>query len=171
MPEPQGGVIRWMMVRILPLLVLSTLVACDGGSSRDDQVASLNSGIASRVEGANNVAAERVAPAAPVAKSVPPADGMPSGMQGRWTGLEDRCGDPAAPMELRIENDRLLFHESEGRVTAITPRADGSVLVEAAFTGEGQSWTRRLTLIPQDGGRRLRIDGDGDGVTRKRCPA
>lgn len=171
MPEPQGGVIRWMTMRILPLLALFALAACDGGSSRDDDVASLNSGIASRVDSANSVAAERVAPVARVAESVPQDDGIPHGLRGRWTGLEDRCGDPAAPMELRIENDRLVFHESVGRVTAITPSADGSVLVDAAFTGEGQSWTRRLTMIPQDGGQRLRIDGDGNGVTRKRCPA
>lgn len=155
MPEPQRRVIRCIAVRVFSIIPLFLLAACDGGAPRNDAMASLNSGIA-----ANEAAANRVEAVA-----------IPAAMLGRWTGVTDDCADPAAPMNLRVERSRLLFHESEGRVTAAQPRGDGAVLVDADFTGEGQSWTRRLTMIPQDGGRRLRIDGDGNGVTRKRCPA
>lgn len=168
MPEPQGSVIRWIAVRAFSFIALSLLVACDGGLNQDDgAMASLNAGTAANAAAASSVEAV-AADARPAAK---PEATIPAAMLGRWTGLADDCADAAAPMELRVENHRLLFYESEGRVTAITSRADGSTLVDAAFTGEGQSWTRRLTLILQDGGQRLRIVGDDDRVTRKRCPA
>ena len=168
MPEPQRRVIRCIAVRVFSIIPLFLLAACDGGAPRNDAMASLNAGIA-----ANEAAANRVEAVAADARPAPAPEAVaiPAAMLGRWTGVTDDCADPAAPMNLRVERSRLLFHESEGQVTAVEPRGDGAVLVDADFTGEGQSWTRRLTMIPQDGGQRLRIDGDGNGVTRKRCPA
>jgi hypothetical protein len=97
------------------------------------------------------------------------ADTIPIALQGRWTGLKEECGDQAALMELEIGPAQLLFHESEGKVSAVTARSDGDATVTADFTGEGQSWTRKLILTPSQAGTRLTISGDGAATTRKRC--
>ncbi|MCP1471798.1 hypothetical protein J3E64_003511 [Sphingobium sp. OAS761] len=108
---------------------------------------------------------------APAIKTPPPATAglVPAAFQGRWAGLDDRCGDKAAPMELTIAADELVFHESVGTVKAVRNEADGKVAVDASFTGEGQSWTRSLSMALAAGGRRLTITNDGEAVTRKRC--
>jgi len=92
---------------------------------------------------------------------------IPVAIQGQWAGVADRCGDPSAALDLNITPDRLIFHESEGKVEAVEAQADGRYAVRAAFTGEGQSWTRTL-MLRIDGGQ-LIIANDGEAVTRKRC--
>ncbi|WP_062113675.1 hypothetical protein [Sphingobium sp. MI1205] len=94
---------------------------------------------------------------------------IPAALQGNWTGLNDRCGDRSAELELKVTPESLVFHESVGTVEGVTTGADGRVRVDAAFTGEGQSWTKRLDLRPSANGRELVITNDGAAVTRKRC--
>lgn len=94
---------------------------------------------------------------------------IPASLQGRWTGVDDRCGDRAADLELTIEPENLVFHESVGAVQSVTQGEEGGVRVTAAFTGEGQSWTRTLDLRPSADGGRLTIVNDGTATTRKRC--
>lgn len=110
---------------------------------------------------------------APDVKTPPPAaapDGLiPVAMQGRWAGAAERCGDKAAALELTVTPDQLLFHESVGTVKRVTQDKDGRAAVEAAFTGEGQSWTRTLALRMSDDGKALTVVNDGTAVTRKRC--
>ena len=98
-----------------------------------------------------------------------PAGLIPAAMQGSWTGVQDRCGDRSADLELTVTPDRLLFHESVGTVKSVTPGEEGRAAVEAAFTGEGQSWTRTLALRTSADGKALTIVNDGTAVTRKRC--
>lgn len=111
--------------------------------------------------------------AAPDVKTPPPAaapDGLiPAAMQGRWAGAAERCGDKAAALELTVMPDQLLFHESVGTVKSVTQDKDGRAAVEAAFTGEGQSWTRTLALSLSKDGKALTVVNDGAAVTRKRC--
>lgn len=94
---------------------------------------------------------------------------IPAGLHGRWTGMTARCDDRSADLELTVEPDRLIFHESVGAVTDVRDGTDGAISVTAAFTGEGQSWTRTMTLRPSADGRTLAIAHDGATVTRKRC--
>ncbi|BBD01607.1 hypothetical protein ACT9ST_15385 [Sphingobium limneticum] len=109
----------------------------------------------------------------PRVETPPPAaaaDGLvPAAMQGRWAGAAERCGDKAAALELTVMPDQLLFHESVGTVKQVTQDADGRAAVEAAFTGEGQSWTRTLALTLSKDGKALTVVNDGTAVTRKRC--
>ncbi len=65
--------------------------------------------------------------------------------------------------------DQLLFHESVGTVKQVNQDANGRAAVEAAFTGEGQSWTRTLALTLSKDGKALTVVNDGTAVTRKRC--
>jgi hypothetical protein len=111
---------------------------------------------------------------APPAVDTPPSQATPAGLipaslQGRWTGVSDRCGDRAADLELTIQPDSLVFHESVGTVQSVTDGEDGAVRVTTAFTGEGQSWTRTLDLRPSADGDRLTIVNDGTATTRKKC--
>ena len=94
---------------------------------------------------------------------------IPAALQGSWTGLNDRCGDRSAELELKVTSDSLIFHESVGTVTGVATGTGGKVKVDAAFTGEGDSWTKKLELRPSANGRELTIINDGAAVTRKRC--
>ena len=97
-----------------------------------------------------------------------PRGGIPPALQGRWTGINDLCGNRSAELELTVTPKSLIFHESVGTVTGVAATAD-RVRVDAAFTGEGDSWTRKLELRPSANGRELTIINDGAAVTRKRC--
>lgn len=102
--------------------------------------------------------------------NAPPAKGaIPAALQGKWTGLNDRCGDRSAELELTITPGSLIFHESVGTVRGVVSGTGGRVRVDAAFTGEGDSWTRQLELRPSASGRELTVINDGTAVTRKRC--
>jgi hypothetical protein len=103
------------------------------------------------------------------AASSTPAGVIPAALQGGWTGLNDRCGDRSAELELKVTPDSLIFHESVGMVKGVVTGTGGKLRVDAAFTGEGDSWTKRLELRPSASGRELTIINDGAAVTRKRC--
>jgi hypothetical protein len=92
---------------------------------------------------------------------------IPAAYQGRWTGEGDQCGDRAAALELTVTPDRLIFHESVGRAETVRSGGDNRIMVDAAFTGEGQSWRRGLMLARA--GNRLIVTNDGTDVARKRC--
>ncbi|WP_336974584.1 hypothetical protein [Sphingobium aromaticiconvertens] len=97
------------------------------------------------------------------------ADTVPVTFQGRWTGAKDNCTDAGAELELQITPKELIFHESVGTITRITRQEGGKVAIDAAFTGEGQSWTRRLEVRASADGQTLTIANDGQAVVRKRC--
>jgi hypothetical protein len=160
-----------------PLLAMLLLAAC--GEARDDN-ADAAPPPAATVSDQTPPGTRHAAPPAmaiapvrpPVAASDPSppaasAGAIPAAYQGRWTGEGDSCGDRAAALELTVTPDRLIFHESVGTVDAVRPDGDGRLAVDAAFTGEGQSWRRSLTLART--GDRLTVHNDGTGATRKRC--
>lgn len=162
------------MKPLLPLCALMALAACnrvsDEGGNQPDVVANI-------VENAVPEASEADAPANAVeqaanrgeAEAPSPEGAVPQALRGNWTGVSDRCGDRAAALELAIGPDSLIFHESVGTVEAVATGADGAIRVTAAFTGEGESWTRTLTLRLSADGRTLTIVNDGAATTRKRC--
>lgn len=98
-----------------------------------------------------------------------PAGLIPASMQGRWAGMQARCDDRSDALELTIKPDQLIFHESVGTVQSVDAEEGGHIRVQSAFTGEGESWTRTLSLKPSADGARLTIVNDGTAVTRKRC--
>lgn len=163
-----------MRAMIFPLLML--LAAC--GEREEDRQPGVSTNIVERDAGADNLSRDGNAgdPTEPeeagtsnAAEPSPVTSAMPSAVQGRWTGLNDACGDRTADLELNITRDSLIFHESVGKVTGVASRPNGHVSVDAAFTGEGESWTRTLELRPSANGRELTIINDGVAVTRKRC--
>ncbi|WP_313803457.1 hypothetical protein [Sphingobium sp.] len=155
---------------LLPLLVLA---GC--GDRQDDQ-----SGIATNIidqgvpearegpQGENSIRAVEPVPDIPPSET-PVGSTIPASIQGRWTGLDESCADRAAELELTITSTSLVFLESEGKATGVSHGPDGRIRVDAAFTGEGQSWNRTLELRPSASGRELTVIDDGRAVTRKRC--
>ena len=101
--------------------------------------------------------------------STPAGSTIPASVQGRWTGLDESCADRATELELTITPTSLVFLESEGKATGVSHGPDRRIRIDAAFTGEGQSWKRKLELRPSAGGRELTMIDDGRAVTRKRC--
>lgn len=151
----------------LPLL----LVACDGSHDRQSgMVADIENATSPGTQGeavANNATPPPENAAAPRAQGTESL--IPAALQGRWTGIGDDCNDKTAEQELSITPKELIFHESVGTVTSIERQADGRIKINASFTGEGQSWTRGLTLKPSARGQELTMVNDGVAVTRKRC--
>ncbi len=159
----------------LPLLTL--LAACgseEGGGRQPDMVSNIVDGdVPGRTKAGPAFNAGETAQAPSVAETPPPsamsAGSIPASLQGQWAGMSERCGDRAADLELTIQPGRLIFHESVGTVQSVAEGDEGGVRVTAAFTGEGQSWTRTLDLRPSPDGGRLTIINDGNATTRKRC--
>lgn len=162
----------------LSLLLLAGLVACDGGSQGDVAKSRLdaplpdsaNDGDSAEPPG-NHVTvthsdADQATEAEEDEEEEAPGQ-LPAALQGRWTGINDRCADAGAELELKVTPRQLIFHESVGSVAQVTRKGEGRVTVEAAFTGEGESWTRRLDM--RASGDRLMVSNDGQTVTRKRC--
>ncbi len=179
-----AGSLRMRLLFAIPLLLLA---ACDdkGGEKPrmstnivDEQATydisnetpaqdeTLAAGNEAQSELADNVS---VSAAADKAGTASYAGAIPAALQGSWTGLNDRCGDRSAELELKVTADSLIFHESVGTVKGVATGTGGKVKVDAAFTGEGDSWTKKLELRPSANGRELTIINDGAAVTRKRC--
>ncbi|WP_311268682.1 hypothetical protein [Sphingobium sp. WCS2017Hpa-17] len=159
---------------MLPLLLIVT--ACNRTPEKQDDQPGVVTNILDQTlpnmaePPANGITPVETGPARPAPTPAAAPDGLvPAAMQGRWAGAAERCGDKAAALELTVMPDQLLFHESVGTVKSVTQDKDGRAAVEAAFTGEGQSWTRTLALSLSKDGKALTVVNDGTAVTRKRC--
>lgn len=161
-----GSPLMRMALALIPLVALS---ACDKPDGKQEKQPGIVANISDRSEPQQDArtVANATPPAQPPAPEAAASGPIPAALQGRWTGVTDKCGDRAADLELSILPDQLVFHESVGKVETVTPGADGDWSVRASFTGEGQSWTRTLTLRPA--ADTLTIINDGTAVVRKRC--
>lgn len=102
----------------------------------------------------------------------PPADANPDAartaaipptMQGRWGLMPADCESDVAQGLLTVGPTRLTFYESVGELGSVSARSDDRIRGTFAFTGEGMTWTRDLSLTLEDGGRTLiRRDHDGE---------
>lgn len=160
-------------MRAMIFLPLVLLAAC--GREKDDQpgvVANIADQAAPEVSqippDENAIQTVEPAPSIP-SVGAPVGSTIPASVQGHWTGLDESCADRAAELELTITPTSLVFLESEGKATGVSHGPNGRIRIDAAFTGEGQSWSQRLELRPSANGRELTIINDGTAVTRKRC--
>jgi hypothetical protein len=153
----------------LPLALIVGLSACgresDPANNRTDR-APTDSAKKSDASG------HRPKTTAPGTKKATPAEKtnmVPVAFRGRWTGAKDRCADAGAELELQIKPRELIFHESVGTITRVTRLNATKIAIDAAFTGEGESWTKRLEIRTSADGQTLTIANDGQAVVRKRC--
>lgn len=158
------------MIRSIALTLLVLTAACDATPQGNEAQPAIVANIVDADRSTPSEAPANAAiasPAEPAGIANPQPATIPASVQGRWTGASDRCDDRAAPLELAVAPDRLVFHESVGTVRSVRIGEDGRIAIDASFTGEGQSWRRTLTLTRT--GDRLVIAGDGAATTRKRC--
>ena len=116
--------------------------------------------------------ANAVGPAAPVTNQSPGAvaggpppitngasasGAIPATLQGRWGLTPADCtpGRSDAKGLLTITADSLKFYESQATPASSIESGDTGISGEFAFTGEGQSWTKYVSLKLQ-----------GDGLVR-----
>lgn len=95
---------------------------------------------------------------------------LPRAFRGQWAGLNADCDDSRSDMRLTVGASELRFYESLGQVMEVEQTGPDTVIVNARYEGEGQSWKQQETLsLSPDGGRLTIIDA-GSAVVRKRCP-
>ncbi|WP_182466817.1 hypothetical protein [Sphingomonas gilva] len=82
---------------------------------------------------------------------------IPAQLRGRWGLTPADCTSTRGDAKglLRINRDTLRFYESRGTLARVIERDRSRIVAEFAFTGEGQTWTRRVLLDGQDRGRTL----------------
>ncbi len=115
------------------------------------------------------VTTDTAAPAMPPAPSatapvenVASGDGMamttiPAALQGRWGINEADCtmtsGDDKGL--IRVSDKQIRFYESTAKLGKISESSDTRIVADFSFSGEGQSWSKGMTLDAQDGGKTL----------------
>lgn len=94
---------------------------------------------------------------------------IPVAFQGQWAGPDADCSDEASDLRLTVTPTELQFYESVGDVKSVAQAGTQAIIVDAGYTGEGDSWQRRQRLILSRDGRRLTISGPTSSTVRKRC--
>lgn len=98
---------------------------------------------------------------------------IPAALQGRWGLVPDDCTSTRGDAKglLVVAADKLTFFESRARLDRPGTATADSVTGEFAFTGEGQSWRKTVTLR-LDKGALVRTEDDLPQPLRyQRCPA
>lgn len=114
--------------------------------------------------------------------SAPAEDGMemtiPGPVQGRWGLVPADCTSTRGDAKglLVVESQRLRFYESTATLGEVAERSGNRIRATFAFVGEGQTWSRDMTLDVEDGGRTLVRSETGEGALTtplryERCPA
>jgi hypothetical protein len=107
---------------------------------------------------------------APEADDTPATDGntVPVAFQGEWATDAAACTSPGHESQLRIDADRIAFHESSGAIQSVA--SDGaSLTIVAQLTGEGETREATYRFRLSDDGNMLTDAGSGVGMVRKRC--
>lgn len=95
--------------------------------------------------------------------------GIPVAFRGRWGMNEADCDVSRSDTKglVTVDAGSLKFYESMGRLKSITSASPTEVKGTFAFSGEGQSWTKVMTLKLDEGGTTLvRIEEDPTGTYR-----
>ena len=92
---------------------------------------------------------------------------IPAAFLGEWNVSLEDCGTGLDLSRMRVEPQRVLFHESEAEAKQVTVEGPRSITIEGPFQGEGESWNGRLRMDLSASGEALTI---GD-LTRRRCPS
>lgn len=95
---------------------------------------------------------------------------LPAGFLGVWDV------NPACPAtsdtKLTVSATDLTFFESGAAIRKVTVKSSDETIVDADFSGEGETWSRSLHLTLGDGGKTLTTDeGTDKEVRRSRCKA
>lgn len=161
-----------MTVRTFSSLLLTTaatlaLAGCQKPADAPVDNAASNAG---NSVGSVETIGEPDANIAPPANSVSPAiNEIPTAFLGRWGMVPNDCDVSRSDTKglVTVTPDALKFYESMGRLESIEGVSPTEVKATFAFTGEGQSWTKTMTLALDEGGTTLvRTEQDPAGTFR-----
>lgn len=111
--------------------------------------------------------------------AAPATDGqIPLALRGSWGLVPGDCTSTRGDAKglLMVDADSLKFYESRGTVTSIADSSENRLTADFAFMGEGQEWTRRMTLtVAGDGQTLIRSEAGPDAMPTplkyNRCPS
>jgi hypothetical protein len=85
--------------------------------------------------------------------------GIPVALQGNWGMVPADCTSTRGDAKglLKISGTTLKFYESVAELGTVKERSETSLRADYAFTGEGMSWTRDVTLTASNGGKTLTL--------------
>jgi hypothetical protein len=143
------------------------LAGCGGGT---EKAATNDSVVLADNDVATTPAPPETAPApgnmaTPSLTAAPDAGtGIPAALHGRWGLVPADCTSTRGDNKglLTIDATTLRFYESVGTLGKVAERAASRIVADFAMTGEGQEWTRRMTLDAADGGKTLVRREQGD---------
>ena len=95
---------------------------------------------------------------------------VPARFVGEWVADLKRCGADRDDSRLRLDADRIRFHESGGPIRAVVTRGELELALIAERSGEGETWLacHRFRLSAD---RERLIDATGEAeFARYRCP-
>jgi len=157
-----------MTARFAPLLLAAAVALGACGSERSEAEALP----------APEPAGTAAGPAETSAPATAAAAAIPARFLGIWDAETGTCESASAELMLRIARDGIGFYESHGTVTAVTARGDGTVAIDLAMEGEGDTWemSMTLTLMGQGADERLVVPQEDNAGTLvplrlKRCAA
>ena len=147
------------MVRMIIAISALALMGCTSGGTGEEETDAID-------------VASSEPQAAPEDAATESLDAMPEPFLGHWDFSEETCADPASEMRLMIAANEIRYYESLAVPTDIVPNADGALMVEHSFSGEGEEWTEMLAYELSEDGERLTVtQSDGSLSIRMRCPA
>jgi len=82
---------------------------------------------------------------------------IPRTLRGRWGLVPADCKSVPGDHEgsLVVSGETLRFYESVGTLGTVVEKDETRIVGDFAFTGEGETWTRRVVLDGQDNGQTL----------------
>jgi hypothetical protein len=83
--------------------------------------------------------------------------GIPEPFRGRWGLVAADCepGRADAKGLLVVSADQLKFYESVGKLGEASERLPEQLRAQFAFSGEGMTWNREMSLAVRDSGKTL----------------
>jgi hypothetical protein len=106
----------------------------------------------------------------------PVTSGIPAALQGNWglTALDCVPDRGDAKGLIIVDATSVKFYESRGVLTTTAASSPTSVSGTFAFTGEGQTWTRQMSLRLADSTHLVRSETGADALpaplTYAKCP-
>lgn len=99
------------------------------------------------------------------------AQSIPPRFQGTWVENLKNCDAPMDETKLVLSGGWLDFHESSGKIIAVTVDDELNLRVTAELAGEGETWKDTFRFRLSENHQKLTsIHQDGISFTRHRCP-
>ena len=95
---------------------------------------------------------------------------VPARFLGEWNSSLKQCGTDRNDSRLRLDADRIRFHESGGPIRAVVTQGELELALIVELSGEGETWLAcNRFRLSADHEQLIDVTGDAEFV-RYRCP-